>query len=409
MPRNNIVLSIAAVTAALLSTSAIPVAADSVVAESVAVDSVVAQSVAVKSVAADSVVAQSFAAESVAAKSVAVDSVAAIPVAAIPVTAILFTADSVTSLPFAAAQSIDTPSPAMTYPGRYVKAYTNRVNAETETLPDNAHPSYAPPVGGTDNTQTDAGAQTDEFTAALIDCALDEILSTDECFVSERQYIDASPDAFLEITALGERALPYLESIASGADEGFRPYIAMAAMYKISPELYDREFVSPDGRYTLRAEVYSFYQTIVPYDNICYRLRLVDNATGEVAAAPYDSFVFADGIDNNIGWSPDSKYVSVTQSYRHSYTVTGLLDTSRAEYIQLPHAEQVEDIIGKPLSLTADGGEYDRVHFRPIGWGGDRIYIRVSLGNSDGDMVDVGWYSYDISDKNIDYIVHIIR
>ena len=397
MPRNNIVLSIAAVTAALLSTSAIPVAADSVEAESVAVDSVVAQSVAVESVAVDSVAAQS-----VAAKSVAVNSVAAIPV-----TAILFTADSVTSLSFAAAQSIDTPSPAMTYPHRYVIAYKNRVNAPTETLPDNAHPSYAPPVGGTDNTQTDAAAQTDEFTAALIDSALDEILSTDECFVSERQYIEANPDAFLEITALGERALPYLESIASGTDEGFRPYIAMAAMYEISPELYDREFVSPDGRYTLRAEVYSFYQTIVPYDNICYRLRLVDNATGEVTA-PYDSFVFADGIDNNIGWSPDSKYVSVTQSYRHSYTVTGLFDTPRAEYIQLPHAEQVEDIIGKPLSLTADG-EYDRVHFRPIGWGDDRIYIRVLLGNSDGETIDAGWYSYDISDKNIDYIEHIIR
>ena len=368
MPRNNIVLSIAAVTAALLSTSAIPVAAESVSEESVA-------------------------AESVSEESVAVDSVAV---------------DSVTSFPFATEQRMDTPSPAVTYPYRYVIAYKNRVNAVPEAVPDNAHPSYAPPVGGSGNAQTDAAAQTDEFTAALIDSALDEILSTDECFVSERQYIEANPDAFLEITALGERALPYLESIASGADEGFRPYIAMAAMYKISPELYDREFVSPDGRYTLRAEVYSFYQTIVPYDNICYRLRLVDNATGEVVAAVYDNFVFADGIDNNIGWSPDSKYVSVTQSYRHSYTVTGLLDTSRAEYIQLPHAEQVEDIIGKPLSLTADG-EYDRVHFRPIGWGGDRIYIRVSLGNSDGDMVDVGWYSYDISDKNIDYIEHIIR
>ena len=142
---------------------------------------------------------------------------------------------------------------------------------------------HAPPVGGSGNTQTDAGAQTDEFTAALIDSALDEILSTDECFVSERQYIDASPDAFLEITALGERALPYLESIASGTDEGFRPYIAMAAMYEISPELYDREFISPDGRYTLRAGVYSFYQTIVPYDNICYRLRLVDSTTGYIS------------------------------------------------------------------------------------------------------------------------------
>ena len=384
MPRNNIVLSIAAVTAALLSTSAIPVAAESVSEESVAAESVAVDSVAVESVAVDSVVAQSVAAESVA-------------------------VESVTSFPFATEQRIDTPSPAVTYPHRYVIAYKNRADAAPEAVPDNAHPSYAPPVGGSGNTQTDAAAQTDEFTAALIDSALDEILSTDECFVSERQYIDASPDAFLEITALGERALPYLESIASGVDEGFRPYIAMAAMYKISPELYDREYVSPDGRYTLRAEVYSFYQTIVPYDNICYRLRLVDNATGEVVAAPYDSFVFADGIDNNIGWSPDSKYVSVTQSYRHSYTTTGLFDTVRAEYIQLPHAEQVEDIIGKPLSLSHDGGEYDRVHFRPTGWGDDRIYIRVSLGNSDGDMVDVGWYSYDINDKNIDYIEHIIR
>ena len=358
MPRNNIVLSIAAVTAALLSTSAIPVAAESVSEESVAAESV--------------------------------------------------SEESVTPFPFATEQRIDTPSPAVTYPYRYVIAYTNRADAPTETAPDNAHPSYAPPVGGSGNTQTDAAAQTDEFTAALIDSALDEILSTDECFVSERQYIEANPDAFLEITALGERALPYLESIASGTDEGFRPYIAMAAMYKISPELYDREFVSPDGSYTLRAEVYSFYQTIVLYDNICYRLRLVDNATGEVVAAVYDNFVFADGIDNNIGWSPDSKYVSVTQSYRHSYTVTGLFDTSRAEYIQLPHAEQVEDIIGKPLSLTADG-EYDRVHFRPIGWGGDRIYIRVSLGNSDGETVAAGWYSYDIVHKYIDYIEHIIR
>ncbi len=312
-------------------------------------------------------------------------------------------------MPVAAARNIDTPSPAVTYPGRYVKAYTNRADAAPEAVPDNAHPSYAPPVGGSGNAQTDAAAQTDEFTAVLIDSALDEILSTDECFVSERQYIEADPDAFMKIVALGERALPYLESIASGADEGFRPYIAMAAMYVISPELYDREFVSPDGRYTLRAEVYSFYQTIVPYDNICYRLRLVDNTTGETVAAPYDSFVFADSIDNNISWSPDSKYVSVTQSYRHSYTTTGLFDTVRAEYIQLPHAEQVEDIIGKPLSLTADGGEYDRVHFRPTGWGDDRIYIRVSLGNSDGETIDAGWYLYDISDKNIDYIEHIIR
>ena len=365
MPRNNIVLSIAALIAVRLLNTTIPVAADSGEADTVIINTVAADSVIVDTVIANSAVAD--------------DSAVADTVA----------------------------SPA--YAGRYVKAYTNRADAAPEAVPDNAHPSYAPPVGGSGNTQTDAAAQTDEFTAALIDSALDEILSTDECFVSERQYIEASPDAFLEITALGERALPYLESIASGTDEGFRPYIAMAAMYEISPELYDREFVSPDGRYTLRAEVYSFYQTIIPYDNICYRLRLVDNATGEVTAAPYDSFVFADGIDNNIGWSPDSKYVSVTQSYRHSYTVTGLLDTSRAEYIQLPHAEQVEDIIGKPLSLSHADGEYDRVHFLPIGWGDDRIYIRVSLGNSDGDMVDVGWYSYDISDKNIDYIEHIIR
>ena len=365
MPRNITVLSIAALIVVRLLNTTIPVAADSDEADTVIINTVAADSVITDTVIANSAVADDSA-----------------------------VADTVASLAYA---------------GRLVRAYTNRADAAPETVPDNAHPSYAPPVGGSGNTQTDAAAQTDEFTAALIDSALDEILSTDECFVSERQYIDASPDAFLEITALGERALPYLESIASGADEGFRPYVAMAAMYAISPELYDREFVSPDGRYTLRAEVYSFYQTIVPYDNICYRLRLVDNATGEVTAAPYDSFVFADGIDNNISWSPDSKYVSVTQSYRHSYTVTGLFDTSRAEYIQLPHAEQVEDIIGKPLSLTADGGEYDRVHFRPIGWGGDRIYIRVSLGNSDGDMVDVGWYSYDISDKNIDYIEHIIR
>lgn len=364
MPRNITVLSIAALIVVRLLNTTIPVAADSDEADTVIIDTVAADSVITDTVIANSAVAD--------------DSAVADTVA----------------------------SPA--YAGRLVRAYTNRVNAPTETSPDNAHPSYAPPVGGSGNTQTDAAAQTDEFTAALIDSALDEILSTDECYVSERQYIEANPYAFLEITALGERALPYLESIASGTDEGFRPYIAMAAMYKISPELYDREFISPDGRYSLRAEVYSFYQTIVPYDNICYRLRLVDGMTGEVTA-PYDSFVFADSIDNNIGWSPDSKYVSVTQSYRHSYTVTGLFDTSRAEYIQLPHAEQVEDIIGRPLSLSHADGEYDRVHFRPIGWGDDRIYIRVSLGNSDGDMVDVGWYSYDISDKNIDYIEHIIR
>ena len=366
MPRNITVLSIAALIVVRLLNTTIPVAADSDEADTVIIDTVAADSVITDTVIANSAVAD--------------DSAVADTVA----------------------------SPA--YAGRLVRAYTNRVNAPTETSPDNAHPSYAPPVGGSGNTQPDAAAQTDEFTAALIDSALDEILSADECFVSERQYIDASPDAFLEITALGERALPYLESIASGADEGFRPYIAMAAMYKISPELYDREFVSPDGRYTLRAEVYSFYQTIVPYDNICYRLRLVDNATGEVAAAPYDSFVFADGIDNNIGWSPDSKYVSVTQSYRHSYTTTGLLDTSRAEYIQLPHAEQVEDIIGKPLTFPApDGGQYDCVHFVLDGWGADTIQIRIRLSDPDGEGVDVGWYSYDISDNNIAYIEHIIR
>ena len=75
-------------------------------------------------------------------------------------------------MPVAAARNIDTPTPAVTYPGRYVKAYTNRADAAPEAVPDNAHPSYAPPVGGSGNAQTDAAAQTDEFTAVLIDSPL---------------------------------------------------------------------------------------------------------------------------------------------------------------------------------------------------------------------------------------------
>ena len=318
-------------------------------------------------------------------------------------------------MPVAAARNIDTPSPAVKYPGRYVKVYADRIETAPEDDRLNTPPLHAPSTGGTSQT-----SGTDEFTAALIDESLDIILSTDECFVSERQYIEASPDAFDKIVSLGEDALPYLLSLADNAgcnascivesSEDFRPFVAMAAAYEISPELYDRTFTSPDGNYSLVATVNTFYQTIIPYDNISYKLSLYDNRTGEIIAAPPEIYVFPNGIDgsSNVNWSPDGRYIALTRGYG-GYTVTELFDVANAEVIRLPHAEEIEDIIGKPLVYTDKNGEYDRVRFSFSGWGNRTVKIRISLSSPDGTNIDVGWYAYDIDDRNVSYIEHIIR
>ena len=151
-----------------------------------------------------------------------------------------------------------------------------------------------------------------------IEYFLSVILEETEYDYTEQDYIDAHPEAFESIVALGEDALPYLTEIADQIETAkdcnayTRSAVAWAIAHRIKPELYDSSYSSPDGKYTLTAiAAFSRYVDVLIYKEpwLFYTSMCVtDTETGAVAASMEGNF-----YDLTVKWSPDSRYAAAQE------------------------------------------------------------------------------------------------
>ncbi|MCL1859031.1 MAG: hypothetical protein FWF92_07325 [Oscillospiraceae bacterium] len=230
---------------------------------------------------------------------------------------------------------------------------------------------------------------------ALIDKNLDVMIEHAEYFSYESDLIDAHPDEFAEIVALGENALPYLDEIIKNS-ENFSPRksIAMYAQYATKPELYDLVFPSPDGKYLVKATVYSF-MGVGSVGNL-YNVYLLDRLTDSVIFDLNDIVI---GV--KIEWSPDSRYFAI--SHHVSWvSATNVFDTQTGNYINLPQLNELKEVIKETLSNFY----CDREYFDFEKWiSDDTIKIKVFLRIYDVDQPRIfdfdGWYIYDLTEEKI--------
>jgi hypothetical protein len=209
----------------------------------------------------------------------------------------------------------------------------------------------------------------------------------------EHGLLDAHPDAFAEIVALGEAALPYLEGIGSG---GLRRVIARAAIYAINPEPYDLISMSPDGKHTIKSTVLSFTAFGITYDGVIYDpALLIDNTTGEVIwRDEYSSYGY------HVNWSPDSQYAAITFPTRRTCRVS-ILDTQTLEYITPPHFSELYDVIDVYALLSE---YYWQEYFYFSEWVTDnkaKIGFPVRDKCINSFEITECWYVFDLTTRNI--------
>lgn len=252
---------------------------------------------------------------------------------------------------------------------------------------------------------------TDEEIKKIVDENLDVLLTDSDGYYSEKEFISAHPDAFDNIVSLGSTALPYLKEIGSGysfvgedTSGNNRCFMARAAAYVIAPDIYDRAFPSPNGKYSIEAAVNSFFGLTDPFQGIKYNLNMRKSETNEVLAIadkPYQLYsdLFADA---NIQWSPDGKYASLQDTYRNMYSYIHVFDTENSAFYSLPKEHEIEAAIGKKLEYTDENGILlNNLHCLIEKWEGTNVTVRIVLSDSAGDGEAVGWYLYDLKNRDI--------
>jgi len=226
----------------------------------------------------------------------------------------------------------------------------------------------------------------------------------------EHGLINAHPDEFSEIVALGEVALPYLDEILRTSDDILHWILTMATKYTIKPELYDLIFESLDGKYTMIANVYTFtslYGTgnyTAFYENI----RLIDRITDSTIWTdsdvlnlreiyPFEIYPF----ELSVSWSPDILYAAVTYNF-HGISYTNILNIQTLEYIILPRTKDLAEFFGDevPEPVYANGNYWrEAVKFKE--WVAEnKVKIRFWAAG-DLKFIIEGWYIYDLCENII--------
>ena len=259
-----------------------------------------------------------------------------------------------------------------------------------------------------DSSADDTGTAEDYDIKELIDRNLDIIISDTKAYLSEKEFIEAHPDEFDNIVALGEDALPYLDEIGDGIDtisgdgslkEKYRCIVAMAAAYRIKPELYDFVSPSPDGSYSIKASDCIFFSLLDGASEARYgKVSVIDNVTDAVIA-DFNNYGNVDAV-----WSADSRYAAISLLVNDAGTLK-IFDTAGRKFLSLPLDEIVnffENDQPFPTEIHYYYFEYESLFF--LGWEADdqlKVGIRLDAGESyDPDSI-TGWYIYDLTERKI--------
>ena len=129
-----------------------------------------------------------------------------------------------------------------------------------------------------------------------------------------QKYYAVNKDALAAIAALGEDALPYLQSVIENSPShmGYKILSARQAVYAIKPSLYDLEFYSPGGTKKIFfsvSEIFPF-KTSLQYN---YPI-LIDLLTGEETELVREEDYNSGFLNPVVTFSPDGRYVLIHNS-----------------------------------------------------------------------------------------------
>ena len=129
-----------------------------------------------------------------------------------------------------------------------------------------------------------------------------------------QKYYAVNKDALAAIAALGEDALPYLQSVIENSPShmGYKMLSARQAVYAIKPSLYDLEFYSPGGTKKIFfsvSEIFPF-KTSLQYN---YPI-LIDLLTGEETELVREEDYNSGFLNPVVTFSPDGRYVLIHNS-----------------------------------------------------------------------------------------------
>ena len=248
--------------------------------------------------------------------------------------------------------------------------------------------------------------------AAQVDYYLDLLMPDVESYSDVQSVRDKHPEAFDALVALGEDAVPLLQERGQGiratydsTPENFRRMLACTMAQAISPQLYQTDYPSPDGKYAVRAEVDSHFTRWDPFLGTVYTLSLVDLTSGETLASHGSGHSLENasvGFDRPpFLWSEDSRYAVYESGYRHYFTSVSLFDTVQGKIVLLPGEKELEALIGENLIYTEDDFTAEQVHCHFAAWYGDCIKIDVLLKSTYGGGAVIGYYIYDINFSQI--------
>lgn len=248
------------------------------------------------------------------------------------------------------------------------------------------------------SSETSPEESTDSM-ASLINGYLDTILDGVDrldfgSYKNEAGLAVDYPEETAALVALGEEAFPVLDDIIRTTDVLTRLAFAKYIKYTIKPELYDLDYQSPDGKYSIKGSAYSFLYT-GSYAEIFNDIRLVDNTTNSVLAV-------SDIYDNEIGvnWSEDNKYVAVTHGYvSRYYFTTDVFDIQNSKFIKLPSYKDMDEILNIELKYY----NHKSVSFNFSEWlPDDKVKIEISIFfSSFSEEPFVGYFIYDLKAHKI--------
>ena len=257
-------------------------------------------------------------------------------------------------------------------------------------------------------TETAGNDLSDDEIKKIVDENLDVLITDSDRIYSEKDFIDAHPEAFEKIVSLGEAAISPLEEIIASesthynnADPGKIPkgLAAMIAAYAVKPSLFDLTFYSPDEKYMLCLCVGTFLQiefggTITTaYDHI----NIISVEKGQLTfsldteARYYGAYTHVE-----VSWSPDGAYAAIRSIDEKWYSITDICDVRNSEMIALPSLQ--EEIL--PAAMPEDeapSSALDFVEYSVVEWlknDAVKIGYRYREGNFSGGQGD---YVFDLN------------
>lgn len=253
----------------------------------------------------------------------------------------------------------------------------------------------------TEQDESDMTAVIDGYLAELTS-AYDTVAAANPDGIDEHDLINAAPDAFDGIVAIGADAVEYLCEVGAGYREAFadlrtepRAYakciLAYAAAQEIDASVFDRVYEAPGGAHTVHLCAEVLWGMADPFEGILYDAVLCDAAGTELTRTQgASSLVYVD-------WTEDGRYAILSDRLKDArqMSMATVFDAWQGKAAGLPYSEILTRI--KELG----GYEHKTFTLRYLD-APDTDVLRIWLGMTlTGGGFVTGYYDYDMTSETV--------